>query len=329
MPTFHYPQRQPRPVVATTAHWNLRKRQMDALPEFAEVLRGIWARGTPGLAPLNSVETAALAQQHFGTNFRVAGFSSAQMFGLPVGHTPVWIRDGLTLPRAPRAQDLEQELRRPHLSYSGTRGHQHRSDLLITKGSDGAALTGLWDSQTVNLVEALVWAAPFLTDWRIVSCLDHLMGMHVRVGAKRYGPCTAQQIAAVLESNLVSSIGSTRIRDLLPLAQARTWSPMETLVRMMVRRAGLPAPTMNLTIQVDDHGRMRTVHLDLAWEEARVGIEYNGAVHATDRHTYGDEMHRLDLLRDDGWDLRVLVTRDVQDPRRAEAWLSWLAQRLV
>ena len=41
-----------------------------------------------------------------------------------------------------------------------------------------------------------------------------------------------------------------------------------------------------------------------------------------------DENHRLQLLRDSGWDVRVLVWSDLRDPGRRAAWLEFLAGRL-
>lgn len=295
--------------------------------EYARVLHGLWAQGLPGLAPLSPPEIAALSQMHFGPNYKVAGFSAGQMYGLPIGHTPVWIRNALAIDPAPRAHELSSAVEVPHLAWREWRGHHRHSGLLVTSGSPSPGLDGLWDSRIVSGLEALVFMAPYLSDWRLVACLDHMLAVHTRPGVTWYRRWEMQQLHQALSR--FDGPGAARLRRLLPMARERTWSPMETLVRLMSLRFGLPCPDMNVMVRLMDNGRVRKLHLDLGWEEMKVGVEYNGEVHAVDRQAYGDEMHRLQLFRDDGWDIRVLVTEDVRNPLRAQQWLEWLAQRLL
>ncbi|MDO5617690.1 hypothetical protein [Kocuria sp.] len=327
MPRFNYQPRQPRPILATTGALGKRSRLMARSSDYAKVAHGLWAHGLPGLAPLKPEEIAALCQTHFGPNFKVAGFSAAHMYGFPIGHTPVWVRDALDIEPAVRAQDLAAAMNTPHLVWTEKRGHHRHDGLLVTAGSPGPALQGLWDSQIVSAVESLVAIEPYLSDWRAVACLDHLLGIETQPGRTRYRPWRLEQVHTAL--NAMRSSGAARLQRLLPLACARTWSPMETMVRLMAVSFGLPTPTMNLPVLLNDNGRVRKAHLDAGWEEQKVGVEYNGAVHGSDRDTYGDEMHRLELFRDHGWDIRVLVAEDMRNPVRAQGWLEWLAHRLL
>lgn len=328
MPQFHYPQRQPRPTVGTTGDWGARKRDLQRRPEFARVDRGLWAKGMPGLNPLNPVERAALLQLHWGENFAVSGLSAARMWGLPVGTTTGWIHDALRMEQAPAAARFKGAATMPHLAWREVQHHHQNPTVSVMRALGTEPMPGLWDARVVHPLEALVRCEPMLSDWRIIACLDHMMGVAMAPGHKRFAPATAESLATVLAMLTGPARSRRRVAQLLTYAQPRTWSPMETLTRLLVVDRGLPAPAMNHEVVVADPPYHRTVNIDLAWKEARTGIEYNGAVHAQDPKTYRDEMHRLTLLRDDGWDIRVLVTQDHSDPVRRDAWLDWLAKRL-
>jgi hypothetical protein len=74
-------------------------------------------------------------------------------------------------------------------------------------------------------------------------------------------------------------------------------SPMETRLRLLIVDAGLPRPQVQWVVQ---DGPARTaVWLDLAWPELKIGIEYEGEIHATPER----------VLRDTGRYTR-LVDRD-------------------
>lgn len=115
------------------------------------------------------------------------------------------------------------------------------------------------------------------------------------------------------------------VRAALQRCALGSWSPMETLVRLIAVHAGFPPPVMNHRV-VTDYG---VRHLDLAWPESMAALEFNGRVHRQDHGTYKDEMHRLEVLRDEGWAVRVLVHDDLREPRRRKEWLTWLARHLA
>lgn len=135
---------------------------------------------------------------------------------------------------------------------------------------------------------------------------------------------TPEIVRALLEPLPLTSHGVRAVSRALGRTAPRMWSPMETLVRLIVVAAGFPAPVMNVTVRTP-YG---TRHLDLGWEEEMVAVEFNGQVHSTDHAAYKDEMHRLEVLRDLGWAVRVLVYDDLVDPRRRGEWLTWLSRRL-
>jgi hypothetical protein len=83
--------------------------------------------------------------------------------------------------------------------------------------------------------------------------------------------------------------GIVAIRDLIPLADPRAESPMESELRLVVLDAGLPTPTLQHEV-VDGNGQLR--RLDLAWPEYRVAAEYDGVPW----HSGADEL-RSDRVR--------------------------------
>jgi very-short-patch-repair endonuclease len=88
--------------------------------------------------------------------------------------------------------------------------------------------------------------------------------------------------------------GNTRIHDVLAHAERYSGSPMESRLRMLLVRAGLPRPAAQWVVQ--DPVARTAVWIDLAYPELRIGIEYDG-----EEHTRPDR-----VLRDIGRGTRLL-----------------------
>ena len=73
--------------------------------------------------------------------------------------------------------------------------------------------------------------------------------------------------------------GNDRIPEVLALATPYSGSSMETRLRMLIIDAGLPRPQVQWVVQ-DERART-AIWLDLAWPEHKIGIEYEGEVHAS------------------------------------------------
>lgn len=72
------------------------------------------------------------------------------------------------------------------------------------------------------------------------------------------------------------------------LVRSGVESPMETRVRLMMLFAGLPEPTINLSIS-DVDGSV-TYRLDLSYPDLRFAIEYDGRQHAADPAQWGHDV---------------------------------------
>jgi hypothetical protein len=82
------------------------------------------------------------------------------------------------------------------------------------------------------------------------------------------------------------------------LSDARSGSPMETRLRMILVLRGLPRPVAQHPV-LDDR-RRRAVWLDLAYPTHRIGIEYEGADHGRPERVLRDA-GRYTWLVDAGW----------------------------
>ena len=106
--------------------------------------------------------------------------------------------------------------------------------------------------------------------------------------------------------------GIRRLRQSLPLVRPRTDSPMETVLRLAIVRAGLPEPNVNHVIHAAD----RSYHADLAYPTARIAIEYDGEQHRTDDRQYQVDIDRLWSIQAAGW--RVVRVNRVHLANKAD-----------
>jgi hypothetical protein len=108
--------------------------------------------------------------------------------------------------------------------------------------------------------------------------------------------------------------GVRRARQAADLLDARAESPPESVLRVALIAAGLPAPTPQYVIRsTDGHFIARG---DLVFEDERIVIEYDGEYHLTPEQQAkdADRRHRLML---EGWLVVTITRRDLRDPRRA------------
>jgi hypothetical protein len=97
---------------------------------------------------------------------------------------------------------------------------------------------------------------------RVLATLD---------AALRSGTCTWPELQQALEEQR-GRRGVVAVRELLPLADARAESPMESEMRLVFIDWELPAPELQYEIR-DLHGQLW--RLDFAWPEYRVAAEYD------------------------------------------------------
>lgn len=114
--------------------------------------------------------------------------------------------------------------------------------------------------------------------------------------------------------------GVVQARELAPYAVASSESPGESWTRMVIIDAGLPVPTPQVWVHVPGYGWVR---LDLAHEQLRIAVEYDGEEHhTTDADRARDEVRR-EALRQAGW-IVIVVRKGDFTGQTSDRWLSEL-----
>ncbi len=115
--------------------------------------------------------------------------------------------------------------------------------------------------------------------------------------------------------------GIRRARAALSLVNGGAESPRETWLRLLLIRAGFPAPQTQIPVY-DDYGQLVAV-LDMGWENIKLAVEYEGDHHRTDRRQFNKDIGRLEALTDLGWiDVRV-TAEDTEGGVIARVSAAW------
>lgn len=113
--------------------------------------------------------------------------------------------------------------------------------------------------------------------------------------------------------------GRRRLRAALSRVRPRTDSPMETRLRLLVVRGGLPEPVVNVPVL---SGAGTFVALpDLSYPASKVAIEYDGDVHRTDRTTWRRDIGRRQAMEALGWRVVTCTADDLRRPARTLTWI--------
>lgn len=109
-----------------------------------------------------------------------------------------------------------------------------------------------------------------------------------------------------------------RLRQSLALADPRSRSPQESMLRVQMHQAGLPAPALNQDII---HEGEWIGCGDFVWERYGLYLEYDGAHHEDpeQRHQDAQTRNRLGQL---GWRVRVLTSRMMDHPNEVVAMIA-------
>jgi hypothetical protein len=93
--------------------------------------------------------------------------------------------------------------------------------------------------------------------------------------------------------------GIVRVRAALPLLDARSRSRPESHMRYAIVSSGLPAPAVNQPFY--DHRGQWLFEPDLAYEDVKLALEYNGADHAATGRMRRDITREVDVGRRGRW----------------------------
>jgi hypothetical protein len=149
---------------------------------------------------------------------------------------------------------------------------------------------------------------PRRTAWELATLETVPMAVAALDGMVRAGHLNGDDLRALL-SDSHGRWRASRVGKVLPLVDGRSESPPESWVRVACARAGLPAPVPQF--HVHERGEFLG-RVDLAWPEARLIVEYEGAYHFDDLQIVRDD-RRYQALIVAGWRVIRLSAADLRD----------------
>lgn len=231
-----------------------------------------WRRPLPGVivlpgAPRVHEGRLAEAVLAVGEPVLVAGWSAAWLWGL-VKAPPSIVE--VVVPHTRRRREFERVL-------------VHRSRTL--DDADAAEVRGLPVTTVVRT----------LCDLSAVTDVETLRGLVIDARQRRLA--TVEEIVArAAELDGLKGLGSLR-QVLWELDRSRADSVLEHRLRIRLRDRGLGPAPHPWPVDVGD----RTLHIDIAWPEQRVGIEVDGFGSHSERESLHIDIQRHNALELAGW----------------------------
>lgn len=113
--------------------------------------------------------------------------------------------------------------------------------------------------------------------------------------------------------DLPQAFGRPQTLRVVELTDAASGSVFESLTRVLLIEAGLPAPVAQLNVY--DRNGDWIGRVDFAWPEARLILECDGFEHHSTRDAFIRDRRRWNALRRAGWQVAVVTWHDVvSDP---------------
>ena len=152
-----------------------------------------------------------------------------------------------------------------------------------------------------------VWCTPAArTACDVVRLTPPIDGLATLDAALGSAWCTRDDLAAAAEAQ-AGLRQVIRLRELVPHADGRAESPMESRMRWRFIDGGLPAPDLQVRVLTGDRSR----YLDTAWRDHRVGAEFDGLTAHLTREQLREDRRRHNWLTEQGWFLLHFTDVDV------------------
>jgi hypothetical protein len=250
----------------------LTKRQLRSLP-YRRLVQGVYA--DPSLPFDHRLRCRGVALL-LPAGAAIGGHSAAAWYGAPFA----------------RAHDPVTVIRPPTAEWKGPRGvrvHRSQDGFAAIRDDDGVPVTSAirtaWDLAALEPLGTAVAALDAMVRAETVSQAE--LDDAARTGVGQWGV--------------------TRFRRAVKLVDPRAQSSPESKVRVALVLAGLtPIP------QYEICGGSDPIHADLAFPEARIAIEYEGAHHFEDDQISYDDV-RYARMRERGWTVIRLAAADLRD----------------
>lgn len=287
-------------------------------PDFTTVFHGIL---TPTDRPATLTDMARTAQTLVVPGSVISYSTAALILGVPL---PARYEQGAGL-LAPNAESYEpgfdavpsvrtgaslregELLPLIHLRRTGARGATRRRGTAVHRGDPGPTiqLGKLRLSAPSEVLRELAQTLPLFDLVAAIEALYERPSGSVRL--------TPEELDAHLD-RVRGLRGSPALRKAWELAIVGARSPAESVMRLILTDAGLPAPVPNFEVVDPVSGRRR--YLDLAWPSARFALEYDGDGHRVEREQWRADEERRDQLAAQGWTLSRANGSDLWRPRR-------------
>jgi very-short-patch-repair endonuclease len=128
------------------------------------------------------------------------------------------------------------------------------------------------------------------------------------------GKATRRELSDYLERRLAEEPpprGLDKYARVVPLIDGRAESPQESRLRTLIVLAGLPRPDAQVVVQ--DHRGRFVARLDLAYEDAKVAVEYDGLWHVGSAQQMHDDRRRINALAALGWTVLHVTSVRLRD----------------
>ncbi len=167
-----------------------------------------------------------------------------------------------------------------------------------------------------------VWCTPLArTACDVVRTAAPVHGLAQLDAALHTRRCTPRQLRAEAEQH-AGLRGARLLSRLVPWADRRAGSYMESRMRWRCLEGGLPAPDLQVRVGTDVFWR----EMDMAWRQQRVGAEFDGLVAHMTADQLRSDRERHNWLTERGWTLLHFTATDVYT--RHEAMVATVARAL-
>lgn len=213
--------------------------------------------------------------------------------------TACWLWTGIDVPGA-HHRDPEVTVFRPA-------GHDRLRNGLCASGERTFSRGDVWH------LDGLAVTSPIRTAWDLGRLAPRDYALGALDALLRHGTFTLDELLEGVE-RFKGMRGVVQLRALAPLADPRSESPGESLLRLRwLDLVSLPPPTPQVPILLDG---VEIYRVDLGVEELRYGCEYDGANFHTADDQPRDRARREDLSNRFSWDVDAVRRRNVSGPER-------------
>jgi very-short-patch-repair endonuclease len=150
--------------------------------------------------------------------------------------------------------------------------------------------------------------APAWTAVEVARTLRRPRVLAILDSALHCGACTREEVQSAMREQK-GRRGIVKVRDLLPYADSRAESAMESEARLVFIDGGLPLPELQYEI-VDRCGKLWRV--DFAWPDAMLVVEYDSVEWHANPDAFKHDRLKTSRLQDCGWSVMPITVEDVR-----------------